>query len=87
MAHIGVGRAAIPRSSAPSGSLEHERDFEDDFVTSHFAVIYRHFLVFDPRPLDILQRLIGPCDALDNRVLKALRTDAAYLGDTSDCHR
>lgn len=67
-------------------SFKDEGDLENDLVAGHLSVFYRHFLVLDPRTLDVFQRLVRAVDALDDGVFEALVADAADFGDACDGH-
>jgi hypothetical protein len=73
-------------SAALRSIRQNESHLEDHLVSGHFAIVDGHFLVLYPSAFDILQRLVGAFDALEDRVLKTHLADAADFGDACDGH-
>ena len=88
-------RGTIAGAFAKQESLDEEhvhsigqdkRYLEDHLVSRHLAIVDRHFLILDPGALDVLQRLVGALDTLDDGVLKTHCADAADFADACDRH-
>src|SRR5690606_3663611 len=80
--------AGAPARAPQAGSvlLEHEGHLEGDPILGDLALADRDLLVLDPRARDIVERIGGTRDPLDDGVVEALVAGGLDLDDLRDRH-